>query len=497
MIPLQNKGLFSDQPMPERKKLGQFFTPPGVAKSLIEWAIRAPTDSLLDPSCGNGEFLSVHAHATGIELSPEVCREAQERFPGAEVINADFFEWAARAHDRFDAVTGNPPFIRYQTFKSERRALALALAKQNGARFTGLTSSWAPFLVVAASLLKPGGRLAFVVPAELGHATYSVPLVEFLVAKFSSVQVIAIKDKIFPRLSEDAWLLFADGYGGRSERIAFSICSSFHPSQTPPWPTRTVSVDEWRRSGGRLRKFLLQNRVLALYDELSSRKEVLTLGSVARTGIGYVTGGNAFFHLRPSEARQLNFPERYLRVAVRNAEQLREGRVDQDTVNKWLREDREVLLIDLFNARSIPAGVQRYLDSAEGKRARTAFKCRTRNPWYVVPNVEPPDAFLTYMNGAYPVLIPNEAACVCTNSLLAIRVRNGIAARALAKAWTHPLARLSQELEGHPLGGGMLKLEPGEAARVKLPIGKLPNLDLEALNDGVRLMREWRHNCDA
>ena len=156
-----------------------------------------------------------------------------------------------------------------------------------------------------------------------------------------------------------------------------------------------------------------------------------------------------------------------------------------------------MLLIDLSNARSIPPGIQRYLDSAEGRQARTAFKCRTRNPWYIVPNVEAPDAFLTYMNGADPVLIPNEAGCVCTNSLLAIRLTNGIAARAIAKAWKHPLARLSQEVEGHPLGGGMLKLEPGEAARVKLPIGKMPNLDLETLNDGVRLMREWRHNYDA
>ena len=497
MIPLQSTGLFGAQPMPERKQLGQFFTPPGVAKSLVEWAVRAPTDALLDPSCGNGEFLSLYDSSTGIELSPEVCREARSRAPAADVINADFFEWAARTRNRFDAVVGNPPFIRYQSFKSERRALALALAKLNGASFSGLTSSWAPFLVVAAGLLKPGGRLAFVVPAELGHATYSVPLVEFLVANFSFVQVIAIKEKIFPKLSEDAWLLYADGYGERSGQIAFSICSSFQASQTPPRATKIVSVADWRRRGGRLRKFLLQNHISALYEELSSREEVLTLGSVARTGIGYVTGGNSFFHLRPSEARQLRFPEQYLRVAVRNGEQLRDGRVDHDTVNKWLKEDREVLLIDLSNARSIPPGIQRYLDSAEGRQARTAFKCRTRNPWYIVPNVEAPDAFLTYMNGADPVLIPNEAGCVCTNSLLAIRLTNGIAARAIAKAWKHPLARLSQEVEGHPLGGGMLKLEPGEAARVKLPIGKMPNLDLETLNDGVRLMREWRHNYDA
>jgi adenine-specific DNA-methyltransferase len=34
------------------------------------------------------------------------------------------------------------------------------------------------FLVTTASLLKQGGRLAFVVPAEIGHAPYAAPLVE-------------------------------------------------------------------------------------------------------------------------------------------------------------------------------------------------------------------------------------------------------------------------------------------------------------------------------
>ena len=494
MMAFQIEGLFFEQPMRDRKRLGQFFTPSNVAKSLTEWAVRTPDDALLDPSCGNGEFLSFHPRSTGIELSPEVLQDARDRVPGARIINADFFEWATHTRNRFDAVAGNPPFIRYQSFKG-RRALALELARANGAEFSGLTSSWAPFLVVAASLLKPTGRLAFVVPAEFGHATYSAPLIEFLVANFSFVEVVAIRNKIFPKLSEDAWLLYADGYGGSSERIALSICTSFHASQEPPKPSKMVSVREWRRSGARLRKFLLPDHILRYYEELGSRKEVLTLGSVARTGIGYVTGGNSFFHLRPSEALQLRFPEEYLRVAIRNGEQLRDGRVDQQTVDKWLAEDREVLLIDLFSARSIPSPVRSYLDSAEGKQTRTAFKCRNRHPWYVVPNVEVPDAFLTYMNGTDPVLIPNGAGCVCTNSLLAIRLTNGFGAEKLAKVWTHPLSRLSQELEGHPLGGGLLKLEPGEAARVKLPVARIANLDLELLNDGVRIMRKWRHNA--
>jgi hypothetical protein len=111
------------------------------------------------------------------------------------------FTWARNTNERFECATGNPPFIRYQMFKGAVREAALKLCADIGAEFTGLTSSWAPFLAVTASLLKPGGRMGFVVPAEIGHAPYASPFLEYLVEKFSLVQVVAVRRKLFPDLS--------------------------------------------------------------------------------------------------------------------------------------------------------------------------------------------------------------------------------------------------------------------------------------------------------
>lgn len=63
----------------------------------------------------------------------------------------------------------------------------------------------------------------------------------------------------------------------------------------------------------------------------------------------------------------------------------------------------------------------------------------------------------------------------------------------IKKRWRHPLTRLSCELEGHPLGGGMLKLEPREAARVLLAKLNLVERDSESVADGIRTMKQWRH----
>src|SRR5919199_559182 len=101
--------------------------------------------------------------------------------------------------------------------------------------------------------------------------------------------------------------------------------------------------------------------------------------------------------------------------------------------------------------------------------ARAAYKCRMREPWYAVPDVQVPDFFLTYMSGREPNLVRNEAGCTCTNSVHSVRVRDCRAAAYLVTAWESPFLKLSCEIEGHPLGGGMLKLEPGEASQIVLP----------------------------
>ena len=192
-----------------RQKLtGAYFTPEPLVEALVCWAVRSETDRLLDPSCGDGRFIAAHSSTVGIVARTRICRNgASTRSIRALVHENDFFQWAEATHERFECSAGNPPFIRYQHFNGDVRRRALELCARHGAYFTGLTSSWAPFLVAAASLLKPGGRMAFVVPAEIGHAPTRRHSLSILIKNFKTVQVIAVREKLFPQLSEDCWLL--------------------------------------------------------------------------------------------------------------------------------------------------------------------------------------------------------------------------------------------------------------------------------------------------
>ncbi len=479
-----------------RKKLGQYFTSDEVASSLVSWVVRKKTDRILDPSCGDGQFLKHHRRSVGIEIDPDAAASARRNSPSSLIHGGDFFEWAAATSERFDGIAGNPPFIRFQTFNGRVRAQALAAASLMGADFSGLASSWAPFVLVAAGLLKPGGRMAFVVPAEIGHANYARELIPALCRHFGTVRLLACRKKLFPRLSEDCWLLWCDGFGSTTRVIGLEAVDEFHPGAEPPRPRREISLEEWQSFGGRLRPFLLSSASLSLYSELTGHAEVSRFGEVASANIGYVSGANDFFHLRPSEAKRFRIPGELLRVSIRKSSQLPGGRVRASDVKRWLREDEPVLLLDLGGAPTVPAEVRGYLDTEAGHIARTAYKCRNRKPWYAVPDIKVPHAFLSVMNGRRPSLIFNDAGCVCTNSLHAVTLREGYHRDALEEGWRSPLAELGAEIEGHPLGGGMLKLEPREAQRIPIPLSRLPLTpdDQGVLLQATATMRTWRHH---
>ena len=477
---------------PSRKDLGAYYTPPEVVRTLVSWATEEdPRGAVLDPSCGDGRFLAGLTDAVGVDIDPVAVAEASRRVD-ADVVTADFFAWVADTDRRFEAAVGNPPFVRYQRFTGRARRRALEYCAGQGVPLSGLCSSWAPFVVAASRLLKPGGRMAFVVPAEIGHAVYAKDVVRYLLGAFARVEVIAVREKLFPDLSEDCWLLRAAGFGGRSDVIHFARLDSLRAGHEE-WLFEPVSVEELDRWDFRLRALLVPSSVRSAYWELADGWAACRLGRVARIGIGYVTGANDFFHLRPSTATALGIPAEVLRVSIRSNRDLVVDDVDKDVARSWIAEDRPVLLLDLAGVEAVPRSVDAYLDSAAGKEARRTYKCRNRKPWFAVPDVRTPHAFLSIMSGRGPRLVGNSAGATCTNSVHAVEFLNGVDPMRYVRSWRNELTTFSCELEGHALGGGVLKIEPAEARRVLLA----PEVDLseeqkELLRRGTRELRRWR-----
>jgi len=73
-------------PAEERHKLGQFYTPPAVARLITKWSVRKPTDVVLDPGCGSGTFLiEAYSRLYGLKTGKSI-RESRPSKEVHEVI---------------------------------------------------------------------------------------------------------------------------------------------------------------------------------------------------------------------------------------------------------------------------------------------------------------------------------------------------------------------------------------------------------------------------
>jgi len=128
-------------PDARRKDYGQYFTPSVIAALACAGTMQRDAQSVIDPTCGDGVMLWAAAdrflhlrratgRVTGIEIDPLLSGIARLPHPGSrssvqppDVIHGDAFQEVGSLgiqgesvhRHAYDAVVGNPPYIRYQS----------------------------------------------------------------------------------------------------------------------------------------------------------------------------------------------------------------------------------------------------------------------------------------------------------------------------------------------------------------------------------------------
>jgi adenine-specific DNA-methyltransferase len=467
-----------------RKARGAFFTPPELCDYIVEWAIRDASDDVLEPSCGEAAFLlaagtrlqtlgggTTGADGTlhGIELHAESAHAALTllRAEGhdASIDVGDFFD--VNPEPRYDAVIGNPPYVRYQDFTGEPRARGRAAALRAGVPLTGLASSWAAFTVHAALFLKPEGRLGLVLPAELLTVNYAAEVRRYLMQRFARVRLVLFTERVFPGVLEEVVLLLADGVGPTDH------CELYQVRELSDLRTAGVVGRHWRpeRPEGKWTPSLLSPIALEAYAEMVAHGSFTTLESWGDTTLGMVTGNNRYFALSPARVRELGLTSRdTIRLSPPGSTHLRGLAFSELAWRELGKADRPTLLFRPPDGLS-PAAAS-YIGAGEAVKVHEAYKCRVRSPWWRVPLVPPADVVLTYMNADTPRLCANAARVHHLNSVHGLYFKPGMAEKGtdlLPLGALNSMTLLGAETVGRAYGGGILKLEPREADTLPVP----------------------------
>ncbi|MFC3119828.1 N-6 DNA methylase [Jhaorihella thermophila] len=213
-------------PPAQRKALGQYFTGMRLGRALAHFAVGEKTERVLDPMAGHGDLLdAVHEAAArvgatlsridGIEIDPATAEFCEYRLrtlagPGdaaPRIICGDAFDrrsYEGLGVEPYDLVITNPPYVRYQSLNGradkvrrgllaaadelldgEARAIWTALA----AGYSGLADLSVPAWLLSALRVRPGGRLALVVPATWRSRAYG-DVIRYLLLRCFAVEII-------------------------------------------------------------------------------------------------------------------------------------------------------------------------------------------------------------------------------------------------------------------------------------------------------------------
>lgn len=496
----------------ERNKLGQFATPPALARAIAREALRLVSEDepirFLDPAIGTGSFFSALLdvrgarrieRATGYEIDPAYADAAVALWEaaGLRVSISDFTQVPVPCPtERFNLLLANPPYVRHHHIEEADKArLRTTVKRLFGKKASGLSGLYAYFILLSHGWLKAGGVAAWLVPTEFMDVGYGQIVREYLTQKVTLVRAhrFAAEDVQFgDALVSSAVLFFRNTPLAPEHQARLTLGGPIDA------PARSVDVPVKLLATSRKWNPLFRNGCTGTSN--GRGQDALTLGDLFTVKRGLATGANGFFILAPSKAAKLEIPRQFLRPVLPSPRYIK-TEVVQAKSNGMPDLDKELVLLDCdLPEAEVRDGYPRlwaYLEEGVKSGISTRYLCSRRNPWYAQERRAPAPILCSYMGrskgeGSPLRFFLNQSEAVATNVYLNLYPKPALAGRlqkepGLIETIWRALGTISAEdlaAEGRTYGGGLHKAEPKELAALRLP-GFLPRGFIDAGRQSV------------
>lgn len=474
-----------------QKLRGGYYTPNDLADFLVSWVLKdIHKGRVLEPAAGDGVFiksliqLDFDGSVFAVELLEEEAAKIIQTVNGRNnysVFVEDFYDYyehfCETSSEKYDAVIGNPPYIRYQYLTEEQRNYQSDILRSNGIKPNKLINAWMAFTVASVEMLKEGGKLAFVLPTDLLQVTYAKQLRQFLFDNLSYLTVVTFQDLVFDSIQQDVVLLMGekrskDVKGHYLRVLNVENRNSLSPDlfDEPFDRYENYDSDKWT-------KFYLPRDSRNFY-ETTFLEKTSSFNDFAKGEVGVTTGNNDFFAISNDTVQQYNLSD-YIRPLLGRSVEVKGLFYTDDDLKSNVISGQKVWLLD-FNGHELSKKAREYINFGIQTQQNVGYKLRIRNRWYDVPSIWTPQAFLLRRIGEYPRIVKNQIDATSTDTFHRIKFFEGINVSKFMFLFYSSVTLLSFELEGRVFGGGALEILPGDLQNIRLPIVD-HNLDYDTL----------------
>ena len=488
------------------KLRGGYYTDPDIAVFLLKWVLSIHPKSILEPSCGDGVFLRGLSKLStnglnsikAFEIEPneaEKAKHASGEFKKVhvEIEGRDFLGWSLAKllnPPQFDAVVGNPPFIRYQYLDRDLQNISEQIFKVFHLPFTKHTNAWVPFVISSLALLRPGGRLAMVVPSELLHVLHAELLRAYLTKVCSRVLIFDPQEIWFEDTLQGAILLLAEKKNTPSEYFSgVSIIPTRSKDflyENPEEYFEKAKYTNGETVKGKWMLALLTSTEREVLKKAKANSGVHYFDDIAEVAVGIVTGANKFFLVSDDVVHQYSL-RRWAYPMFGKSEHVPGVIFDENSVmrNRKLGLPTNFIWFTDEKLSELPEPVNDYIRLGEKQDIHKRYKCRIREPWYSVPSVYATSLGMLKRSHDFPRLVLNKVQAYTTDTTYRVRHKKFTEAT-LVGSFVNSLTALSAEVEGRHYGGGVLELVPSEIRKLLVPIQRFDQKELYKLNSLIQ-----------
>jgi hypothetical protein len=295
--------------------------------------------------------------------------------------------------------------------------------------------------------------MAFLLPAAWDYADYARSLRIALPSAFREFHVHRSSEPLFQSVRDGCVIVVGIGYREphlSSTRIEHA--SAVHLEQSLGQTGRPIQPVRTGAAGG-----------------------TVQLGEVADIRLGGVTGDANYFLFSDQKRSTLGIPTRACTPVLSRASHLIAGAIGRREWERLREAGERVWLFRPNKAVLADPAVQAYmrLDREDGGCNRSAYKVLSRSVWYTTPLPARVDGFISGMGIQGPwISLRLMRGLTATNTLyvLSFKQRLSLDTRAAwASAFLSPEVREELRGLGRVYPDGLVKYEPGDLLRVRLP----------------------------
>lgn len=488
-------------PAAHRRAHAQVLTPPELSALMAAWIAEACPATLLDPAFGTGILARAVAAqrpgiaVTGWEIDPAIAAAGQAAC-AAEGLAPDLRigDFLASPAGPVEAVIANPPWLR-PLAGNGLRAQIRAMALRTGVPLQGAVNAYTLFVIEACLRLRPGGRGAFLLPAEWANANSGAVLKEFLLSRGLLRRLVSVCNlrPVFADALTTASLVLVEAPRS-GEALPESVACLFVPEGAalpgPGTSGRPVPVAALRAAP--------KWDVLLRDLPAAPPPGFVRLAALATTRRGLATGANGFFHLsRAAALAQGIAPHRWLPCVAKAGDA--PGPVftaaDLDTLEA---AGRPTVFLDL--TPPLAPSEAAYVDAgaAEGLDAR--FLTRNRTPWHAPERLSVAPIWAATFARDRLRFVLNEAGALQLTAFHGIfpERRDRAFLRALTACLNAAPVACLAEAQLRRYGGGLRKIEPRDLLEISVPdLRRVPPARLAALGRALAALNEGRRGAQA